>query len=70
MVEIGPVVLEKKMKMWIVYNNDNDDEGDGDKFWSEKLTCAFGTGELKRGYSNALVSQNKTYDTSYGTFQH
>ena len=25
-VEIGPMVLEKKMKMWIVYNNDNDDD--------------------------------------------
>ena len=23
LVEIGPVVLEKKMKMWKVYNNDN-----------------------------------------------
>ena len=25
LVEIGPVVLEKKMKMWKVYDNDNDD---------------------------------------------
>ena len=25
LIEIGPVVLEKKMKMWKVYNNDNDD---------------------------------------------
>ena len=24
LVEIGPVVLEKKMKMWKVYDNDDD----------------------------------------------
>ena len=36
LVEIGPVVLEKKMKMWKVYNdndnndNDNDDNDDDD----------------------------------------
>ena len=41
LVEIGSLVLEKKMKMRKVYNNDND------KFWSEKLTWAFGSGELK-----------------------
>ena len=34
LVEIGPVVLEKKMKMWKVYDNananhDNDDDNDG-----------------------------------------
>ena len=40
--EIGPVVLEKKMKMWKVYDNDNRQ----DKFWSEKLTWAFGSGKL------------------------
>ena len=28
LVEIGPVVLEKKKKMWKVYNNDaGDDDG-------------------------------------------
>ena len=51
LIEIGPVVLEKKTKMWKVYDNDNNDY-DGqrttDKFWSEKLTWAFGSGELKR----------------------
>ena len=26
LVEIGPVVLEKKMKLWKVYDNDNDGE--------------------------------------------
>ena len=31
LVEIGPVVLEKKMKMWKVYdNNDNDNTKDND----------------------------------------
>ena len=36
LVEIGPVVLEKKMKMWKVYddndnnNNDNDNNDDND----------------------------------------
>ena len=32
LVEIGPVVLEKKMKMWKFYDNDNDandDDGQG-----------------------------------------
>ena len=58
LVAIGPVALEKKMKMWKVYaNNDDDnynDDDDGqrrrttDKFWSEKLTWAFGSVELKR----------------------
>ena len=27
LVEIGPVVLEKKMKMWKVYDNNDDDNG-------------------------------------------
>ena len=29
-VEIGPVVLEKKMRMWKVYDNDNDDNHNED----------------------------------------
>ena len=41
LVEIGLVVLEKKTKMCKVYN-DNDD-----RQISEKLTWAFGSGELK-----------------------
>ena len=28
LVEIGPVVLEKKMKMWKVYDNDDNDDND------------------------------------------
>ena len=43
LVDIGPAVLEKKMKMWKVYDN-NDDDNDGiHLFFSEKLTKAFGS---------------------------
>ena len=39
------------MKMWKVYDNANDNANDNDgqrtNFWSEKLTWAFGLGELK-----------------------
>ena len=42
LVEIDPVVLEKKKKMWKVYNNDNNRQ------WT-KLNWAFGSGELKTG---------------------
>ena len=38
LVEIVPLVLEKKMKMWKVYDN-NDDSDDSD---DDKLTWAFG----------------------------
>ena len=42
LVEIGLVVLKKKMTMGKVYKRTTDN-------WrSEKLTCAFGSGELKR----------------------
>ena len=27
LIEIGPVVMEKKMKMWKVYANNDDDDG-------------------------------------------
>ena len=30
LVEIGPLVLEKKMKMWKVYDDDDDDNDDND----------------------------------------
>ena len=56
LVEIGPVVLEKKMKMWKVYRQTDrrtDGRTDGrtdrqttDDRWSEKLTWAFSSGEL------------------------
>lgn len=45
-VDTGPVVLEKNMKMWKVYYNENNRQ------WtflrSEKLTSAFGSDELKK----------------------
>ena len=47
LIEIGSVVLEKKMKMWKVYANNNDNDNDNGQIWSEKLTWAFGSGELK-----------------------
>ena len=33
--------------MWKVYDNDDDNDGQHQKFWSEKLPWAFGSGELK-----------------------
>ena len=49
LVEIGPVVLEKKMKMWKVYRQTHrrTDRQTTDDRWSEKLTWAFSSGELK-----------------------
>ena len=32
LVEICPVVLEKKMKMWKIYDNDNNDDGQRTNF--------------------------------------
>ena len=49
LVENGPVVLEKKKEMWKVYDNANDDNDDGQRTnCAEKLTWAFGSGELKQ----------------------
>ena len=31
LVEIGPVVLEKKMKLWKVYDDDDDNDNDGQR---------------------------------------
>lgn len=45
LVKIGLVSLEKKIKMWKVYD-DNDKETTG-IFWLENPTWAFGLGELK-----------------------
>ena len=49
-VEIGPVVLEKKMKLWkVVRRTDKrSDRRTADDRWSEKLTWVFSSGELKR----------------------
>ena len=50
LVEIAQVVLEKKMKMWKVYDNSNKDDNNGQR---TNLTWAFASGELKRTYEEA-----------------
>ena len=52
LVENGPVVLEKKIKMWKVYRQTDRCPGKTEGRWktgknSEKLTWAFNSGELK-----------------------
>ena len=51
LVEIGHVVLEKKIKMWKVYddnNNDANNVNDDNDRQRTNLTWAFGSGELKK----------------------
>ena len=66
LVEIGPVVLEKKMKMWKVYRQtDTPTDGQTDRQtpddrWSEKLTWAFSSGELKTKQNICLQTMKKT----------
>ena len=55
LVEFGPVVLEKKSKMWKVNGQTTDNR------WSEKLTWTFGSGELKRS-EHIQVHQKATAD--------
>ena len=67
LVKIGPVVQEKKMTMWKVYKDDDDDDDrrrrrrqwrrTTDKLWSEKLTWAFCSGELKIGNKCSWIVQ-------------
>ena len=45
LVEIGAVILER-MKMWTIYRQ-TDRQTTNDR-WSENLTWAFGSGELKK----------------------
>ena len=49
LVEIGPVVLEKRLKMWKVYRRTDTQmhEQTKDNMRSKKLTWAFSSGELK-----------------------
>ena len=52
--EKGPEILEGKMKMWKVYDDNeikNANEDDG-----QKHTWAFGSGELKKKQSKRYVS--------------
>ena len=53
LVEIGPVVLGKKMKMWKV-NRRTDRQT---KRWLEKLTWAFSSGELKKKIDSWVASE-------------
>ena len=66
LVEIGPELLEKKMKMWKVYDND----GQQTNFWSEKLTWAFGSGELKKSESSCRNYQIRLRSPSSSVFLH
>ena len=49
LVEIGQVVLEKKLKLWKVYDHANVNNNDGQQtnFDQKNLTWAFGSCELK-----------------------
>ena len=47
LVEIGPVVLEKKVKMLKVYKWTDRQMDEQIDRWSEKLTWGFSSGELK-----------------------
>ena len=63
LVEIDPEVLEKKMKMWKVYDND-DYNDDGQR---TNLTWAFGSGEQKintpNKYNVSIISEKLSYIT-------
>ena len=52
LVKICPVVLEKKMKLWNVYNNNNNND-DGRL---EKLTWTFGSVQLKKKHDEECLS--------------
>ena len=58
LVEIGPVVLEKKMKMRKLYDNDNDnnDDNDDDGQRTNFDQKTFGSGELKKCFAVAKYS--------------
>ena len=51
LVEIGPVVLERKMKMWKVYRRTTDNRR------SEKPTWPFSSGELLQNISPGIVKR-------------
>ena len=63
LVGVGPVVLEKKMKIWTVYDNDNDDEdNDGqrtnfDQKSSLEMNQIFRKQEKKYGLSLIFESE-------------
>ena len=61
LVDIDQVALEKKMKMWKVYDNymynddsdaiDDNDDGQRTHFDNKKLTWAFSSGDLKISFA-------------------
>ena len=61
-VEIGPVVLEEKMKIWKVYRQ-TDKQTETDDSWTEKPTWAFSSGKLKhdKGTNGYLILRDKYY---------
>ena len=64
LVEIGPVVLEKKMKMWKVYDNDDNDNNNDDG-QRTNLTWAFGSGELKKQWGTISYTHYAMAKTAY-----
>ena len=65
LVELCQVALEKRKKMWKVYNDNNVDElqrqWTTDKLWSEKITWAFGSDELKNETHSFYICINCFY---------
>ena len=69
-MNFGPLVLEKKMKMWNVYDsndNDNDDDNDNNhdngQILIRKLNWAFGSDEVKtrRSMDHIARIRNSSY---------
>ena len=65
LVEIGPVVLGKKMKMWKVYRQTDRQTDDR---WSEKLTWAFSSGKVKSAMNKVKLSKLFKTDNSHFNF--
>ena len=55
LVEICTVVLEKRMKMLKIYDNDDNDNDDRQR---TNFACAFGSGELKKKIAEKSVKMN------------
>ena len=46
--EIGPEILEEKMKMWKVYDDNENKNANANEDDGQKHTWAFGSGEPKK----------------------
>ena len=55
LVKIGPVVLEKKLKMWKVYRQTDEQRDKRRTIGDQKSALNFRSGELKMGESNRDV---------------